>query len=113
MAVTVLDGTHSPSSGEVRRWTEKRVTKPWRGGRAARGPHTFSTHFHIFDAFSHFSFQLLIGIHGDCVRLGERLSDDGVEWKIRHIYREFNQTVDSLSYQAIDEEDTNGASVEW
>ena len=36
-----------------------------------------------------------------------------ISWVIRHIYREFNQTADALSDQAIDERDTNGPSQFW
>ena len=31
-----------------------------------------------------------------------------ISWDIRHIFREFNQTADTLSNQAIDEHDSNG-----
>ena len=55
----------------------------------------------------------LLAIHVDCVGLGERLSELGVSWRVRHIYREFNQTADTLSNQAIDEQDTNGHSANW
>ena len=36
-----------------------------------------------------------------------------ISWDIRHIYREFNQTADTLSNQAIDERDSNGFSAFW
>ena len=52
----------------------------------------------------------LFELHGDCVRLGDALEVNGTTWDIRHIYREFNQTADTLSNQAIDEQDTNGPS---
>ena len=37
-----------------------------------------------------------------CVRLGWDMSGRGIAWRIRHIYREFNQTADSLANMAID-----------
>ena len=52
----------------------------------------------------------LMDLHIECVRLGNILSDRGVIWNVTHIYREFNQTADALSNQAIDEIDTNGFS---
>ena len=55
----------------------------------------------------------LLQINIDCVRIGKDLSNSGVLWEIRHIYREFNQTADSLSNQAIDEQATNGPSAYW
>ena len=55
----------------------------------------------------------LLELHCECVRLGQDLDAAGVEWRVRHIYREFNQTADTLSNQAIDERDGNGQSVHW
>jgi len=37
-----------------------------------------------------------------CVILSRQLTQRGVRWRIRHIYREWNQVADSLANQAID-----------
>ena len=37
-----------------------------------------------------------------CVGIGHRLDHAGVKWRIRHVYREFNQTADSLANEGID-----------
>ena len=55
----------------------------------------------------------LIEVHAECVRLGETMLARGTDWKIRHVYREFNQTSDALSNQAIDQQDSNGHSIRW
>ncbi len=55
----------------------------------------------------------LLDFHLDCVSLGEALDQGGVEWDIRHIYREFNQVADALSNQAIDERESNGNTATW
>ena len=44
----------------------------------------------------------------DCIILGRRLDSLGVSWRIRHVYREYNQTADALANQAIDL-----GSLEW
>ena len=48
--------------------------------------------------------------HQQCVHVCDSLSALHISWDIRHIYREFNQTADTLSNQAIDERDSNGFS---
>ena len=55
----------------------------------------------------------LIALHQQCVHVCDSLSALHISWDIRHIYREFNQTADSLSNQAIDERDPNGFSAFW
>ena len=55
----------------------------------------------------------LIALHQQCVHVCDSLSAVHISWDIRHIYREFNQTADALSNQAIDERDTNGSSASW
>ncbi len=55
----------------------------------------------------------LLGLHSDCLRLADVFEQNGTSWGIRHIYREFNQTADTLSNQAIDERDANGPSRYW
>ena len=52
----------------------------------------------------------LIALHQQCVHVCDSLSALHISWDIRHIYREFNQTADTLSNQAIDERDSNGFS---
>ena len=36
-----------------------------------------------------------------------------MEWEVRHIYREFNQTADALANAALDDENGNGPSKHW
>ena len=55
----------------------------------------------------------LLELHAECVELGERMNVAGIDWDIRHIYREYNQVADALSNQAIDDQGTNGASDNW
>ena len=52
-------------------------------------------------------------LHRQCVDIGEQLTRLNVVWGVQHVYREFNQTADALSNQAIDERDTNGPSAFW
>ena len=52
----------------------------------------------------------LIALHQQCVHVCDSLSALHISWDIRQIYREFNQTADTLSNQAIDERDSNGFS---
>ena len=37
-----------------------------------------------------------------CIRVGQQLDARGIPWRIRHIYREYNQTADALANEAID-----------
>ncbi len=55
----------------------------------------------------------LKGLHRRCADLGELLARNGVEWDIRHVYREFNQVADALANQAVDEQTSDRASAEW
>ena len=55
----------------------------------------------------------LIALHQQCVHVCDSLSALHISWDIRHIFREFNQTADTLSNQAIDERDSNGFSAFW
>ena len=55
----------------------------------------------------------LIALHADCVRLQERMSANGMQWSIRHIYREFNQVADALANQAVDDQSTHTMSAGW
>ena len=48
-----------------------------------------------------------------CRALGKELTDKGVEWEVRHIYREYNQTADALANAALDDENGNGPSEHW
>ena len=54
-----------------------------------------------------------MALHQQCVHVCDSLSALHISWDIRHIYREFNQTADTLSNQAIDERDSNGFSAFW
>ncbi len=44
----------------------------------------------------------LLLLFSQCVELGRSLESQGNSWKIRHIYREYNQTADALANEAID-----------
>ena len=55
----------------------------------------------------------LIALHQQCVHVCDALPPPHILWDIRDICREFNQTADALSNQAIDERDTNGPSQFW
>ena len=57
--------------------------------------------------------ESLVQIHIECVKLSKFLENNGVNLDIRHIYREYNQTADALSNQAIDEQHSNGQSSGW
>ena len=48
-----------------------------------------------------------------CRALGKELTDKGVKWEVRHIYREYNQTADALANAALDDENGNGPSEHW
>ena len=53
----------------------------------------------------------LIALHQQDVHVCDSLPAPHILWDIRHICREFNQTADTISNQAIDERDSNGFSV--
>ena len=48
-----------------------------------------------------------------CRRLGEELTKKGITWEVRHIYRECNQSADSLANAALDDKEGNGPSEHW
>ena len=48
-----------------------------------------------------------------CRRLGEELTKKGITWEVRHIYREYNQSADSLANAALDDKEGNGPSEHW
>ena len=52
----------------------------------------------------------LLCINSVFVHVCDSLSALHISWDLRLTYREFNQTVDALSNQAIDDRDTNGSS---
>ena len=49
----------------------------------------------------------------ECWTIGEQLTEKGIHWDVRHIYREFNQTADSLANLALDDPAGNGPSHGW
>ncbi len=53
----------------------------------------------------------LVPLRDACRELGGRLSNDGIAWSIVHIFREYNQTADTLANQAVDEQ-TNFVSTD-
>ena len=53
----------------------------------------------------------LVPLRDACRELGARLSNDGIAWSIVHIFREYNQTADTLANQAVDEQ-TNFVSTD-
>ncbi|HIF32153.1 MAG TPA: reverse transcriptase-like protein [Planctomycetaceae bacterium] len=55
----------------------------------------------------------LIPFYVRICEMGERMSAQGKVWRIRHVYREFNQTADKLSNEAIDDKNGNGRSKYW
>ena len=52
-------------------------------------------------------------IYEECCELGDKLTEMGVRWSIRHIYREYNQAADSLSNEAIDEPERRWTTPGW
>ena len=52
-------------------------------------------------------------LYDDCCELGDQLTEMGVRWTIRHIYREYNQAADSLSNEAIDEPERRWTTTGW
>ena len=56
---------------------------------------------------------VLIALHQQCVDVCDSFSALHISWDTRHTYREFNQTADTLSNQAIDGRDSNGFSAFW
>ena len=55
----------------------------------------------------------LVPLRDECRRLTEILSAAGVEWVVRHIFREFNQTADALANQAVEEQVRLFEAVGW
>ena len=55
----------------------------------------------------------LLPLHHECNRLGAALDGLGVQWEVRHVYREYNQTADLLANLAIDDPRGNGPAREW
>ena len=55
----------------------------------------------------------LVQLYAECCMCGQMLDKRGVRWRIRHIYREFNQAADTLANEAIDERASNGAWGDW
>ena len=55
----------------------------------------------------------LTALHQQCVHVCDSLSALHISWDIHHIYREFNQTADTLFNQAFDERVAIGFSAFW
>ena len=55
----------------------------------------------------------LAPLYESCCELGDQLTAKGVQWKIRHIYREYNQAADALSNEAIDEPERRWTTAGW
>ena len=43
----------------------------------------------------------------------KELTDKGMKWEVRHIYREYNQAADALSNEAIDEPERRWTTAGW
>ncbi len=57
--------------------------------------------------------ETLQAFYVTCCGHADELSKQGKSWRIRHIYREFNQAADTLANEAIDDLEGNGASGKW
>ena len=55
----------------------------------------------------------LVPLRDSCRALGDRLTDAGVVWEVRHIYREYNQTADSLANRGVDDDTGFVSSALW
>ena len=55
----------------------------------------------------------LIPLRNDCRELGQALTDAAVRWAVRHIYREYNQTADTLANEGVDEHVAFRATRNW
>ena len=55
----------------------------------------------------------LAPLYEKCCELGDTLTENGVKWEIRHIYREYNQAADALSNEAIDEPEPRWTTAGW
>jgi len=55
----------------------------------------------------------LLHLHVGCVTCGDALTSAGIVWRVRHIYREYNQTADGLANAALDDETRNRPSELW
>ncbi len=57
--------------------------------------------------------ELLRPAYIACSEFAEEMAAQGKKWRIRHIYREFNQVADTLANEAIDDQEGNGAKGQW
>ena len=55
----------------------------------------------------------LVPLRDACRALGGRLSNAAVAWEVRHIYREFNQTADSLANRGVEDSSSFVSSELW
>ena len=55
----------------------------------------------------------LVDLRDECRAMGAQLDRDGVRWEVQHIYREFNQSADSLANLAVDEQQVRTESQFW
>ena len=55
----------------------------------------------------------LAPLYDKCCELGDTLTENGVKWEIRQIYREYNQAADALSNEAIDEPERRWTTAGW
>ena len=55
----------------------------------------------------------LVPIRDECLRLGQQLTENCIFWEVRHIYREYNQSADSLANQGVDSSQLHVQSDSW
>jgi hypothetical protein len=55
----------------------------------------------------------LMPIHSECVEIGGRLTEQGIDWDIIHIYLEFNQIADALANQAVEDRCAHRCTPGW
>ena len=45
----------------------------------------------------------IVAIYHECMELGEALTQQGKQWRIDHVYREYNATADKLANEGVDD----------
>ncbi len=55
----------------------------------------------------------LVPLRDQCRQLTQALTEAGVSWEVRHIFREYNQTADALANRAVDDRVQTSRSSAW